>query len=232
MRLEISEYENEASLRAAATFIIALADIQRDTPAIDSPFAEAPAAVIVEQSTDESPPVVLGTLRDDNTPLADTPAVEPSVPLGDNTPAPVGELDSAGFPWDERICSSGKTKKADGTWVARRGVDKAIIENVKAEFLAIAAVTPAVAAVDPGADAAQAAAVFGGQAAPVNNVTPITDAQPQTWPEVMQVIVAKQNAGTLNQEVLNNFMAQNQVQAFPLLANRPDLYPALLQAVL
>lgn len=160
-----------------------------------------------------------------------------------------GELDAAGIPWDARIHASTKTKKTDLTWKARRGVDQAVIENVTAELVAIAAVTPVVnLAATPevvapvvGATQAQAAAVFGGQqAAPVaDNVTPIAGAvaeantqTPQTWPEVMQVIVAKQNAGTLNQDALNAFLAANQVTAFPLLSNRPDLYPALLAAVL
>ena len=46
------------------------------------------------------------------------------------------ELDAEGLPWDERIHSSNKKKKADGTWTARRNTDKALVEQVKQELRA------------------------------------------------------------------------------------------------
>lgn len=62
------------------------------------------------------------------------------VPLPNNTgvetaPNTAGvELDSAGLPWDARIHASTKTKKADGTWTQRRGVDKQDVAAIEAQL--------------------------------------------------------------------------------------------------
>ncbi len=67
------------------------------------------------------------------------------------TATPAVELDSEGLPWDGHIHSSSKEKLVKGaTWKLKRGVDKALVEQVKTELraaLAIPAVSPAVAAV-------------------------------------------------------------------------------------
>lgn len=44
------------------------------------------------------------------------------------------QMDSAGFPWDERIHSSNKQIVGDGTWRARRGVTPALKAAVEAEL--------------------------------------------------------------------------------------------------
>jgi hypothetical protein len=47
------------------------------------------------------------------------------------------ELDSLGLPWDERINTESKLKlKKEGTWKVKRGIDKALVENVRAELAA------------------------------------------------------------------------------------------------
>lgn len=55
-------------------------------------------------------------------------------------------VDSEGLPWDGRIHSSSKEKLVkDSTWKLKRGVDKALVEQVKAELrgvMAIPAATP------------------------------------------------------------------------------------------
>lgn len=80
------------------------------------------------------------------------------------------ELDSAGFPWDHRIHASTKSKIADGTWKVKPKTDKALIEQVRAEFRQTAAApltvappvnqvpTPPAAAVEPAPQAAAPAA--------------------------------------------------------------------------
>lgn len=46
------------------------------------------------------------------------------------------EFDKAGFPWDERIHSSGKTKvQKTGLWTLKRGVDAALVKQVQDEFM-------------------------------------------------------------------------------------------------
>lgn len=68
------------------------------------------------------------------------PAVAPGAPAGPTTPAPSGDVDSAGLPWDKRIHSSSKAKNADGSWRKLRGLnDGALVARVEAELRAVAA---------------------------------------------------------------------------------------------
>ena len=46
------------------------------------------------------------------------------------------ELDAKGLPWDERIHSSNKAKKADGSWHKRKGLADGVFEQVEAELRA------------------------------------------------------------------------------------------------
>lgn len=46
------------------------------------------------------------------------------------------DLDATGLPWDERIHASTKTKKADGSWTKRRGVQDSEYMAVEAELRA------------------------------------------------------------------------------------------------
>tara|TARA_R110000851_G_scaffold9579_3_gene35568 strand:+ start:10908 stop:11651 length:744 start_codon:yes stop_codon:yes gene_type:complete len=171
---------------------------------------------------------------------------EPRGPLGDNEvvgAVDMTSLDAAGMPWDERICSGGRTKKADGTWVAKRGVDKEVIRAVKEELIAVMNVAPQVAvgvnqvtaitvvenAAIATADSVQAAAVFGGQqsspmAAAGNVASPVV----ATWPDVLQIVATKRADGTLTDEHIQNFLSHHNLSAFQLLANRSDLFPAFL----
>lgn len=64
----------------------------------------------------------------------------PDEAVGGTAPTTVatGALDSANMPWDERIHSSSRETKADGTWRLRRGVDKDLVPVVEAELRAAA----------------------------------------------------------------------------------------------
>ena len=71
-------------------------------------------------------------------PLPD--AASALAPLTPNTsgataaPAASGvELDSAGLPYDVRIHSAGKSKIANGTWKRKKGVDKALVDQINAQ---------------------------------------------------------------------------------------------------
>lgn len=48
--------------------------------------------------------------------------------------ATVGELDSNGIPWDERIHAGTKVKNNDGSWRNKRGVDAGLVTQVTAEL--------------------------------------------------------------------------------------------------
>lgn len=47
----------------------------------------------------------------------------------------IPEVDSRGFPWDERIHASSKAINADGTWRNKRGVDSDLLHTVEAEMM-------------------------------------------------------------------------------------------------
>lgn len=71
-------------------------------------------------------------------------APAPIAPLAPLTPAEeepsaedvTGQVDAQGLPWDARIHSSNKKRKADGTWNKRRGVQEMEILRVEAELRA------------------------------------------------------------------------------------------------
>lgn len=76
-----------------------------------------------------------------------------------------GQLDSRGFPWDERIHSGAKTTKADGSWTAKKGA-AALIPSVEAELVA------------KGFGQAAAAATTVAPAAPVTPAAPVAPTMP------------------------------------------------------
>lgn len=63
----------------------------------------------------------------------------PSVPAAIDMATAV-DTDSTGLPWDGRIHASTKTKKADGTWTARRGAAPEVVAQVTAELKALMAI--------------------------------------------------------------------------------------------
>lgn len=60
---------------------------------------------------------------------ATTPTTAASVPPANNG----AETDSQGNVWDVRIHSGGKSKIADGTWKLKKGVDKALVDQINAQ---------------------------------------------------------------------------------------------------
>lgn len=77
-----------------------------------------------------------------NNPAVNVPNGLPALPLPTGgalpaasagaTPASV-ETDSEGQPYDVRIHSAGKSKIANGSWKLKKGVDKALVDQVKAQ---------------------------------------------------------------------------------------------------
>lgn len=60
-----------------------------------------------------------------------------STPAAQSSPAAQGaggvEVDVEGHPYDVRIHSAGKSKIANGTWKLKKGVDKALVEQINAQ---------------------------------------------------------------------------------------------------
>ena len=108
-----------------------------------------------EQIIDAGPAaanVAVEGLPDDIPVIGSTPAPAPAA-------APVGDVDSAGIPWDKRIHSDAKGVKSDGTWKKRRNLADGVYETVMAELRAGLAGNQqqAPATSTPPADAQQAA---------------------------------------------------------------------------
>lgn len=167
-------------------------------------------------------------------------AVAPSAPAAPMTPANDVELDSKGLPWDERIHASTKTKVADGTWKAKRGInDPALVARVEAELRArIAAPAPAA----EHAPAMDAAAVFGGAVAPAPlppaaivppaapslpaaPAAPSVGADPTTFEQLMSAISPLVVAGKLPPTATNQAATANGLANIVALQTQPAFVP-------
>lgn len=80
-------------------------------------------------------------------PAATGSASEPPAPTATPTATSNGvDTDSSGLPWDNRIHSTPPSKKKDGNWRGKRGVDDATVATVTAELRAAMAAPAAPAA--------------------------------------------------------------------------------------
>ena len=95
----------------------------------------APSELVFEVSSVNVPMAPPAPPVPDTPPAPPVPDAPPAPPVPD---APIGELDSLGMPWDARIHTPVKSKKVDGVWKLKRGVDKALVALVQAETGGIA----------------------------------------------------------------------------------------------
>lgn len=129
------------------------------TPAVET--AVTPAAAI---ATPPTPPVAAAP---PTPPVAGVPAPPPidpgAIPASESLMAAAAEaaraavaagaeLDAGGLPWDARIHAGTKTKKADGTWTAKRGAPPELVNAVTAELRAVMAAPVATVPVPPATD--------------------------------------------------------------------------------
>ena len=191
-----------------------------------------------------------------STPPAGTP---PALPNGAQTDGASIQanglplLDATGLPWDARIHAGTKSKKTDGTWVAKRGVEAAVVAAVTAELRQLmslpaaapgnvpigAPVTPPAPPVmtpppppaptiAPSAPATIPTATAGAPgmppAPPVLVVPAATGIDFGTLAMKVGELVAN---GRLSQDQLQSIVATQGVPSFNLLFNRPDLVPAV-----
>lgn len=136
IRIEVTNpAEHQPSeLRAVATFLNNLA-ADRESGRIDHvPAYRSTGSVSV--ATHEVPtaaaPLVSAPQVTTGAPGASN--LEETEPDADASDAcDTSKLDSEGIAWDERIHSETKNQNKDGTWRLRRGVDKALVDQVIAE---------------------------------------------------------------------------------------------------
>lgn len=214
------------------------------------------------------PPITLtASTADEDEALPFTPLGAPAPPVAgladttstNTTTANAGsvDVDSEGLPWDGRIHSSNKKKiTKDNTWQLRRGIDSAVVEQVKAELRQVMAipkhdaqivteapstVPPAPPAetqgLHPGTNAFSTAMVNklveAGNTVPTAAAgTPQTGAPSKPYseyklPDLMRGITSKM----IQPEVVQSVVAQFGVPSVPALATRQDLIPLVAEAL-
>ena len=196
----------EGPLRKAAEMLTALADGIVDevvVPVVD----EVPAAPV--------------EVEEDEAPAPPPPAAEG---------APTVEVDSEGLLWDARIHATSKTRLAKGdTWKLKRGVDPALVEEVKAELRAANASAVAEAFVAPEVPAEMAEpsvpSVMTETEAPEAPATPAAEAEaPVTFETICNKVTDRANSQLLKQGELSAILAPFGVASLPDLNNYPDLF--------
>ena len=111
----------------------------------------APGEITVQMTPAPQPITLTASTADEDEALPFTPLDAPAPPvagLADTTStntttvnAGSVDVDSEGLPWDGRIHSSNKKKiTKDDTWQLRRGIDSAVVEQVKAELRQVMAI--------------------------------------------------------------------------------------------
>lgn len=148
-------------------------------------------------------------------------------------------VDSAGMPWDARIHQEKKTKKKDGTWKIKKGLDQKILQAVVAEIAtrgpaSIVPPAPAMVPLPPGATVSLSAVPM--PVAPTVLPTPIhtgpVPAPPTlsagdvfAYRALMDKISDATITGKLDPGVVHNIVQRHGVPNLQALYARPDLIP-------
>ena len=202
---------------------------EKDTGA-HSAAAPAPAAT----TAPPPPPPIEDKEKAETGPGVDDKAKSETAPPPPPTVAASSlvDLDAEGLPWDGRIHGANRKKLVKGgTWKLKRGVDQALVDQIKAELRAtMAAPGPAetLATVEPNPQE-----IFGA-VPPPPVITEEEEDAIMTFPELVQVVTDRTSKGTLTPEALDEILARHKMPTLPSLASRPDLIPGFfkdLQAV-
>ena len=164
-------------------------DLIKGTPALASPLEPTAPVVPLVPVVPTAPAAPLVPVVP-TAPAAPNNKYEPAAPQGS-----AAETDASGMPWDARIHAGTKTKKQDGNWKARKGVEKKYFASVVAE------IRPAVAATPPSGGASQADknVVFMNLMQKVTGLTtpPAGTTVPKVTIEAITAIVVKHGAANI-----------------------------------
>lgn len=163
---------------------------------------------LVIESTDAIFGRVLELLQPSVSPQRDwieEQAMEPAVPETPPelapTPVPLS-TDTAGIPWDRRIHAETKAQNSNGTWRYRRGVDKALVATVEAEYKQAAAAPP-----------------------PPPSVADVPPPPPVTFTDAMSFMAKQIASGKTTSEAVNAYCKSIGVPNLIAMSARPDLVP-------
>ena len=131
-------------------------------------------------------------------------------------PTQTPNADSSGIPWDSRIHASTRALNGDGTWRIKRGVDKALVDQVMIELKKLMALPIPITIVTP-----EPAAPVAPPPPPANDA----DFR-QKYIELFGRVSSAMANAKLSQDQLDKCLLSIGVQSLPLLAARMDLGPA------
>jgi hypothetical protein len=183
---------------------------------------EPPAGYLVgddeipQDSCIPSPPV-LGSIPD--MPPA-VPNLEPSSFPAMPNPFGNKELDVHGLPWDNRIHARTKTKTADGAWKLMRGVEQDLVKQIESQLRG-ALNAPSAPPITPVV-----------QSTPVHIPTPPAEVDTSSaWFTAMAKITAVVKDGQMTHGQVMAIVKSMGLESVPLIAQRPDLIPAILHRI-
>lgn len=194
-------------LRETAKFLLALAGdhlvAEQDMP-VTVTHVQEPESYIVGEEVPEN---------------SYEPEVE-AITFGGN------EKDIKGLPWDHRIHARTRTKTADGAWKLMRGVDGGLVKKIEAE-LAGALNAPAVPAV-PAVPVEQPVVPI----PPVPSAPAVTEVDTNSaWFTAMAKITTVVKEGQMTHAQVMTIVKSMGLESIPLIAQRPDLIPAILHRI-
>ena len=242
LKIEVNSY-NQSALRRIGAALVAMADdIGRDCGAKEycdpAPTPEEPV-YSPEKPADTPIPLTFGPTSPPLDPNA-VHRIAPAPPIEDDDEAwadppgtaPADNLDADGIPWDARIHAGTKTRlKANNTWKLKPGIDKALVDQVKAELMGVQAVVAVPAPPAPAPTLADAAAVSAALQAPP---PPPAPAGPTNFAELIKEVTSRITAGQLTPDQVNGAVAAvtgGQLTMCNQLAARQDLIPAVWSVI-
>ena len=136
----------------------------------------------------------------------------------------ITDVDTRGYPWDERIHASSKALNTDGSWRYRRGVEKETINAVEMELKGFSEpTTPVVVpAVPPVVEAVNGMPIA---PAPAPAATELPDVSSMTFVQLMQKLTPLTATGKITPDMIAGAMASVGLVKLMDLTTRPELVP-------
>ena len=156
-------------------------------------------------------------------------SIEPTI-LPTTTAAGEIEVDVAGLPWDGRIHSRSKSKTKDGLWRVQRGLHDSVYEKVMAELKQTMAVPlpPSFAKPEIVVPIAPLTPADIAAMSPINPpISAPTVPREVTFNDFILKVTMASNSGKIDRASIGALVNKHGVPSIALLANRPDLLPAI-----
>lgn len=184
-----------------------------------NPFAgnavpQPPAAPSAPSTAGAAPPPIAPAAPQASSAHNMAPPAPPAPPASvaaTQAPALSDEVDSSGLPYDARIHNDGKTKKVDGTWKIKKGLDRNYAATVEAELRSRLQTRVAAAPTSPST---------GAPPPPPNLQAPASTGM--GFKDFLKKVMTLVTAGTLTQDQVNKCCAEENV-VLTMLPTQPHL---------